>query len=188
MSETLLREARDALAQRCMGIGPKLAWCHLCGKGWAIDDPAHTPGCLIARLDAALSATPAAAQGGAWQPTHRHYKGGLYRLIGQGRIEATLQHVAVYENEKGEIWVRPWLEFHGLIGDQVREPRFERLPASPTAARPDPRDGVVEASLPSEFEEEAYRRFPGDTRHASTQRYCFMEGALAALNPPARGR
>jgi hypothetical protein len=70
------------------------------------------------------------------EPTHRHVKtGGLYRVIGEGRIEADLAAVTVYVSEKGEMWVRPTAEFN--------DGRFEdlhfadRLPIEPPAfARP----------------------------------------------------
>jgi hypothetical protein len=49
---------------------------------------------------------------GAGAPTHRHKKGGLYRLIARGRIEATLEPCAIYEGVgTGLVWVRPEAEF-----------------------------------------------------------------------------
>ena len=53
-------------------------------------------------------------------PTHRHRKGGLYRLIARGRIEATLEPCAIYEGVgTGLVWVRPEAEFE--------DGRFTRL-------------------------------------------------------------
>lgn len=53
-------------------------------------------------------------------PTHRHRKGGLYRLIARGRIEATLEPCAIYVSVTDDlVWVRPEAEF----GDG----RFTRL-------------------------------------------------------------
>ena len=46
-----------------------------------------------------------------WKPTHEHYKHGLYRVIGRGRMEADLSPVVIYDNEAGEIWVRPADDF-----------------------------------------------------------------------------
>ena len=44
--------------------------------------------------------------------THRHRKGGLYRLIARGRIEATLEPCAIYASLKNDlVWVRPEAEF-----------------------------------------------------------------------------
>lgn len=55
------------------------------------------------------------------EPTHRHLKtGGLYRIIGEARIEADLSPVTVYVSAKSEMWVRPTAEFN--------DGRFERLP------------------------------------------------------------
>lgn len=50
--------------------------------------------------------------------TLRHYKGGLYRVVGFCRIEATLETGVLYRAEQGDsdvIWMRPLAEF----GQQV---------------------------------------------------------------------
>lgn len=46
-----------------------------------------------------------------WHPTHRHFKGGYYRLIMLGNLEADMSRVAIYDNEKGQVFVRPLNEF-----------------------------------------------------------------------------
>lgn len=56
------------------------------------------------RLAARVAELEAAAQ---WKPTHRHYKGGLYRLIGLAHHSETLDHLAVYEDSQSRLWVRP---------------------------------------------------------------------------------
>lgn len=48
---------------------------------------------------------------GDWRPTHRHYKGGLYRVIARGRMVYDLRNVVIYETKHGSIWVRPADEF-----------------------------------------------------------------------------
>lgn len=65
MSETLLRECLTALRQRAE-TGRGTCWFCLTDIH-AAGGCCHYPHCLIARVTAAL-ATPAAAQGGAWQP------------------------------------------------------------------------------------------------------------------------
>lgn len=56
----------------------------------------------------------------ASHPTHRHRKGGLYRLIARARIEATLEPCAVYVSVTDDLaWVRPEAEFE--------DGRFTRL-------------------------------------------------------------
>jgi len=62
-----------------------------------------------------------------WNPTHEHYRGGLYRVIARGRIEADLTPCVIYDNEAGETWVRPADDF-----DQT-DPfvRFAALPPPP---------------------------------------------------------
>jgi hypothetical protein len=63
-----------------------------------------------------------------WKPTHRHYKGGLYREIARGKIEADLSPVVIYDNAHGETWVRPFSDFDSYvtIGDKT-VCRFEPL-------------------------------------------------------------
>lgn len=47
-----------------------------------------------------------------WRPTHRHRKGGRYRLLTDNAlIEATMQPAVVYEAVDGQWWVRPSSEF-----------------------------------------------------------------------------
>lgn len=46
-----------------------------------------------------------------WAPTHRHRKGGLYRVLGQGVLEADRSAVVLYDDLEGTIWVRPLAEF-----------------------------------------------------------------------------
>jgi hypothetical protein len=49
----------------------------------------------------------------AWQPTHKHLKsGGLYRVIGHGFIEATVEPATIYEATNGVVWIRPSKEFN----------------------------------------------------------------------------
>lgn len=49
---------------------------------------------------------------GGWRPTHRHRKGGLYRVVTTALIEATLELAVVYDSSDGHVWVRPYKEFH----------------------------------------------------------------------------
>lgn len=53
--------------------------------------------------------------------TLRHYKGGLYRVVGLCRIEATLKAGVLYQACQGDedvVWMRPLAEF----GDVVTTP------------------------------------------------------------------
>lgn len=58
---------------------------------------------------------------------YRHFKGGLYRVVGMARHSETLQPMVVYEALYGDggLWVRPaemwqeWVERDGYAG-----PRF----------------------------------------------------------------
>ena len=47
----------------------------------------------------------------SWVPTHRHRKGGLYRLLSDGVWEPDRSLVAIYDDEAGQVWVRPKDEF-----------------------------------------------------------------------------
>lgn len=60
--------------------------------------------------------------------THRHYKGGLYRVVGVARHSETEEKLTVYEHlwphERG-LWVRPAEMFDGNLADGTR--RFTPL-------------------------------------------------------------
>jgi hypothetical protein len=63
----------------------------------------------------------------------RHYKDNFYRLIGRARHSETLElltlYECLYENELGQIWVRPEELFHGAVElPQGRAPRFREVP------------------------------------------------------------
>ena len=47
-----------------------------------------------------------------WAPTHRHKKGGHYRLLCYGTNEADRTMVAIYDDITGAIWVRNAAEFN----------------------------------------------------------------------------
>ena len=57
-----------------------------------------------------------------WVPTHRHSKGGLYRLLCTATNEADRTPVAVYDDADGAVWVRSAAEFN--------DGRFQLLPKS----------------------------------------------------------
>lgn len=84
---------------------------------------------LFARKDTgggsrdASPASPLARAG--WQPTHRHKKGGLYRLLCYGVAEADRSAVAIYDDAVGTVWVRAAAEFD--------DGRFTPLAADPSA-------------------------------------------------------
>lgn len=52
-----------------------------------------------------------------FQPTHVHYKGGLYRVERQGRVEGDGAEATLYRDGKGNWWLRPRLMFEGRIED-----------------------------------------------------------------------
>lgn len=65
--------------------------------------------------------------------TYRHYKGGLYDVIGVARHSETDEKLVVYRPRYGEkaLWVRPmdmFIETVTVHGEQV--PRFNRLTES----------------------------------------------------------
>ncbi len=47
-----------------------------------------------------------------WHPTHRHKKGGGYRLLGYAVLEADRSSVAIYDDAEGTVWVRSAEEFN----------------------------------------------------------------------------
>lgn len=46
-----------------------------------------------------------------WAPTHQHKKGGLYRVLTHGVLEADHTPVVIYDDVAGQVWVRPVSEF-----------------------------------------------------------------------------
>jgi hypothetical protein len=76
---------------------------------------------LPAWSDQARALTPGA---------YRHYKGGVYEVIGVARQSETLEELGVYTHD-GEMWVRPIAMFFDVVeweGKQVM--RFERVMTS----------------------------------------------------------
>lgn len=67
---------------------------------------------------------------------YRHYKGGLYEVVGTARHSETLEPMTVYRALYGEqgLWVRPAAMFGGTLAvDGVERRRFEPLAAGNTA-------------------------------------------------------
>lgn len=61
---------------------------------------------------------------------YRHYKGGLYRVIGIARHSESREQLVVYvaETDTAEMWVRPASMFFEDIDIEGRRlPRFTRL-------------------------------------------------------------
>lgn len=70
-----------------------------------------------------LAAALAASTGQAdWQPTHRHYKGGLYRELFEAVHTETEEAMTVYQTPDRRHWVRPAAMFHEVLPDG--RPRF----------------------------------------------------------------
>ena len=65
---------------------------------------------LFQRLCRALR--PNAGANAAWQATHQHRKGGLYRVTGTALLEADRSDVVIYDDAEGNVWVRNAAEFH----------------------------------------------------------------------------
>jgi hypothetical protein len=64
-----------------------------------------------------------------WQPTHRHYKGGLYRELHRALHSETEEALVVYQSADGRIWVRSAAMFDEALPDG--RPRFALLPDRP---------------------------------------------------------
>ncbi len=61
---------------------------------------------------------------------YRHYKGGLYELVGVVRHSETLAPMVLYRPLYGEsaLWVRPFeMFFENVTVDGVTQPRFARI-------------------------------------------------------------
>ncbi len=47
-----------------------------------------------------------------WQASHRHKKGGLYRVVGPAFLEADRSEAVIYDDAEGTVWVRAAAEFY----------------------------------------------------------------------------
>ncbi|MFM1908833.1 MAG: hypothetical protein RLZZ591_2510 [Pseudomonadota bacterium] len=64
---------------------------------------------------------------------YRHYKGGLYEVLGTVRHSETLESLTLYQALYGEkgLWVRPTSMFNDTVTiDGVSQPRFARVESS----------------------------------------------------------
>lgn len=62
--------------------------------------------------------------------TYRHYKGGIYEVLGTARHSETLEPMTLYRALYGEggLWVRPAAMFgETVLVDGVAQPRFARI-------------------------------------------------------------
>lgn len=59
---------------------------------------------------------------------YRHFKGGIYEVIGTAKHSETLEEMVVYKNNEGELWVRPKkMFFENILIDGQKSPRFKYL-------------------------------------------------------------
>ena len=65
---------------------------------------------------------------------YRHYKGGLYEVLGMVRHSETLEPMTLYRALYGEqgLWVRPAAMFNGtVVVDGREQPRFAACAGTP---------------------------------------------------------
>jgi len=48
---------------------------------------------------------------------YRHYKGGLYTVVGIASHSETLEHLVIYADQKGKLWARPQTMFEEILQD-----------------------------------------------------------------------
>lgn len=60
---------------------------------------------------------------------YRHFKGGIYEVLGVGKHSETQEELMVYQHERGELWLRPLPMFYGSVTrlDGTTVNRFEKL-------------------------------------------------------------
>ncbi|MGB5961387.1 MAG: DUF1653 domain-containing protein, partial [Coleofasciculaceae cyanobacterium] len=60
--------------------------------------------------------------------TYRHFKGGLYEVVGVVRHSETEELLVLYKNSQGDLWVRPYQMFFETVIHQGREvERFRKV-------------------------------------------------------------
>lgn len=106
------REVADAreIELRKAYAGLRIAWPEVHGDELDRMDAAVDAFSRLAPSPSVTAPPPAESVSG-WQATHQHVKGGLYRLIMQGEIEADLTPCVIYDDQLGRVWVRPREEF-----------------------------------------------------------------------------
>ena len=70
-----------------------------------------TLGTLLRRLTGMATSHPGLRGERDFVATHRHRKGGDYRLLARGILESDRSAVAIYDDAEGTIWVRDLAEF-----------------------------------------------------------------------------
>lgn len=59
---------------------------------------------------------------------YRHFKGGIYDVVGIARHSETEEDLVVYRSPAGDLWVRPRAMFlEKTVADGVEVPRFTLL-------------------------------------------------------------
>lgn len=60
--------------------------------------------------------------------SYRHFRGGVYRVVGIARHSETEEELVVYESPAGDLWVRPREMFFGMaLADGREVQRFARI-------------------------------------------------------------
>lgn len=129
------------------GASLRCSLCEAMVRGRAILDGKPSP----------IQGPPLEYRSSWWQPTHRHYKGGLYMVLhADAQHSETGDHLTIYQHMNGSVWARPSAMFNGMVqtnapgGRSMQVRRFEPVPASPSPPVPAPvpepvRAGLVEA-------------------------------------------
>lgn len=61
---------------------------------------------------------------------YRHYKGGIYELVGEAILESDLTPMIVYRAADGRLWIRPTRVFFEMVEvDGAPVPRFAPVTA-----------------------------------------------------------
>lgn len=64
---------------------------------------------------------------------YRHFKGGVYEVLGAGRHSETEEWLVVYRNAEGALWVRPYdMFFDFVVHENAQVQRFSLIRESKT--------------------------------------------------------
>ncbi len=59
---------------------------------------------------------------------YKHFKGGIYEVVGIAKHSETLEEFVIYKNSKNELWARPkQMFFEKIIVDGKEIARFEYI-------------------------------------------------------------
>lgn len=110
---------------------------------------------------------------------YRHFKGGVYRVLGEGKHSESLDAFVVYEHD-GQIWVRPKAMFFDTVEREGKTmPRFEYVGAEKLVRDRIPELIRAEGCVPDVrvADQQEYRERIKEKLREETEEFCQSHSA-----------